>query len=162
MKSLWNTLPLEIQDLIILKSKRLQLQPVMDELVKFHRERHREYENFVINNYNGIFECVKKTNKSGNRTRRVQMKGGNSFNHSVGSYGNIRLTNRLLGFLTEPSGFYKINNWDIQFRKGMKQRLITHVKNYFPDYERIRKLKKFPVIEKCSNKQLMHILITHD
>lgn len=159
MKSLWNTLPLEIASLIVEKSKQLEFQPVVDELVLFHKQRERKY----ISGDDYELECIKNTITAWGHTLDVPHKGGTWKNS--GKWDNHPLKFLTTDFDTDHRRYY---DWRSKFRFvrdskcDAKKELVAYVKKYFPDYEAIRKRKRFPRLDRCTNKQLMHILITHD
>ena len=149
--SLWDTLPLEIADLIMDLANHLK--PVIDELKIFHKERTRIYE---VDLYRGIeLKCVKNTVHA----QEIQCKGG--------QYPGGVLYHKELHFLkldldTRRWRYQGDGVVGVRWSRGknMKNALIAHVKKYVSEYETLRKSKKFPKIEKCSSKQLAHLLIT--
>ena len=158
--SLWDTLPLDISDLIMHKAKELHHRPVINEIERFHKQRVRTYTSY---NRRGVeLECVKNSVSVWGRTVNVPSKGGTS------GFGGIVLHNdipflkrdrdnryvRYYGGGTEKVSWIR--------SKDTKDALAAHVKQFVPDHEKLRKAKKFPKIEKCTNKQLMHLLITSD
>ena len=162
MLSLWDTLPLEIAGLIVEKSKQLEFQPVVDELVLFHKQRERKY----ISGDNYELECIKNTITAWGYTLDVPLKGGTWKNS--GKWDNHPLKFLTTDFDTGHRRYYEhwrgiwfVRNSD--WRKfDAKKELVTYVKKYFPDHEAIRKRKRFPRLDRCTNKQLMHILITSE
>ena len=156
--SLWDTLPLDIADLIMHKAKELHHRPVIDEIERFHKQRVRTY---ATNHRRGIeLECVKNTITVWGRTLDVPCKGG-PYPFSRGE-----LSNNELAFLKRDHKkqfrYYGGGLTEVVWTrsKDTKDMLVAHVKQYVPDHETLRKSKKFPKIEKCTNKQLMHLLIT--
>lgn len=153
--SLWDTLPLELADLIMHKAKELHFKPLCDELKTFHKQRLRTY---AYNPRRGIeLECVKSTVSVWGRTLDVPCKGG--------TYNGAMYNNELAFLKCDENrhiryyaGGTEYAVWTRDARKG----LVAHVKQFVPDHEKRRKAKKFPKIEKCTNKQLMHLLITCD
>lgn len=167
MLSLWDTLPLEIASLIVEKSKQLEFQPVVDELVLFHKQRERKY----ISGDCYELECIKNTITAWGYTLDVPHKGG-TWNNTPGFRG--KWNNHPLKFLTtdfdtghrryyrggvEKFLFVRNSEWN---KYDAKKELVAYVKKYFPDHEAIRKRKRFPRLDRCTNKQLMHILITSE
>lgn len=157
--SLWDTLPLELSDLIVHKAMELHFKPLCDELKTFHKQRLRTYASY---HRPGVeLECVKSTVSAWGHTLDVPCKGGTS------CFDGLVSRNELAFLKHGINGRYRYYgngttgmSWarDKEARKG----LVAQVKQYVPDHEKLRKSKKFPKIEKCTNKQLMHLLITSD
>lgn len=155
--SLWDTLPLGLADLIMLKAKELHFKPLCDEIKAFHKQRVRTY---ASNHRRGVqLECVKNSVTIWGRTVDLPNKGG---------MFNGMMCHNDLPFLrhddTHYSRYYGGGTEEVVWtrKKETKDALVAHVKQYVPDHEKLRKSKKFPKIEKCTNKQLMHLLITSD
>lgn len=155
--SLWDTLPLDLADLIMHKAMELHFKPLCDELKTFHKQRARTY---AYNPRRGIeLECVKSTVSVWGHTLDVPRKGG--------TYDGAMYHDEL-AFLKRDDNrhirYYAGGTEGVVWTRGKKARdtLVAHVKQFVPDHEKLRKAKKFPKIEKCTNKQLMHLLISSD
>lgn len=132
VKSLWDTLPCEIQDIIKNKAMVLHWKPVCDELKLFHKQRVRTYE---YRPRSGIdLKCVKNTLSLFGRTIQVPCKGG---------YYRGTLYTKGVRFLPRD-----------------KLRATRYIQHYFPDYDIIRKSKKLPKLEKCSKNQLNRLIMS--
>lgn len=156
--SLWDTLPLELADIIMHKAKELHHRPVINELERFHKQRVRTYASY---HQHGVeLECVKNTVSMWGRTLDVPCKGG--------TYNGATMYRDELAFLRRDHKrhvrYYGGGTEDVAWtrKKEVRVALVAHVKQFVPEHERLRKAKKFPKIEKCTKRQLMHLMITSD
>tara|TARA_Y100000389_G_scaffold205144_1_gene264046 strand:+ start:5997 stop:6497 length:501 start_codon:yes stop_codon:yes gene_type:complete len=153
--SLWDTLPIDIADIIMHKAMEIHFKPLCDELKTFHKQRLRTY---AYKHRRGIeLECVKSTVSVWGHTLDVPRKGG-MLNGAMYNNELVFLKRDENGHIRYYAGGTEGAVWTRDARKG----LVAHVKQFIPDHEKLRKANKFPKIEKCTNKQLMHLLITSD
>jgi hypothetical protein len=152
--SLWDTLPLELADLIMHTAKELHCRPVINELERFHKQRVRTYASY---HRRGIeLECVKNSVSVCGRTVDLPSKGG--------TYDGMLYHNDIPFLKRDNTKHFRYygGGTEVVVWTRNKDALVAHVKQFVPEHEKNRKAKKFPKIEKCTNKQLMHLLITSD